>query len=761
MMNSITKKFGLVLMVFTLAGIAALGSFSRLYVRQNEARQSRASARAMMTFAREFNAYVNLIGTEQEKHQASVLDGVQSFESEIQAMKNGGRVGDRDVPAETGEARQVLLEIEQLWPGLKAGLQFIASKPSGAPESAGAILHLRTTSPQITDALKRIMVINAKTREKLQRESTAVLALILLLDAGMILSCLWLAKRRIVAPLVAMETAARRIQAGDFSHRISLNSNDEIGTLAGALNNMSASIQTLLVEKTESAQALAASESRYHLLFDSNPHSLWVYDVETLHFLTVNDATVKLYGYSREEFLGMTIRDICPPKDLGRFSGYLAKESRGFEQSATWPQLKKDGSIIEVEIAPHDVSFGGKRAQLVLVTDVTEKKSLEAQLLRAQRMESIGTLAAGIAHDLNNVLSPIVMAIRLLKEAFPGEKEKMMLATVERSAKRGADLVRQVLTFARGIKGERVAVQFQHVIREVKQIADETFPKTINITTDVAVDLASISGDPTQLHQVLMNLCVTARDAMPDGGALRIAVSNVLLGEDYARTHIDARSGAYVLIQISDSGVGMPANVIDRIFEPFFTTKEFGKGTGLGLSTTLAIVKSHGGFINVYSDYGHGTKFNVYLPVSSTAKPANSQSEQRLPRGRGEYILLIDDEASVRDITTATLEAHGYRVLPANNGAEGIARYAQNKDEIKAVIVDMAMPVMDGPTTIASLRKKNPELPIIATSGLIEDSRLEALESSGAIKAFLPKPCGAEQILTTVRNVLNTVLILT
>ena len=337
-------------------------------------------------------------------------------------------------------------------------------------------------------------------------------------------------------------------------------------------------------ERRLSEERLRASEARYRQLFESNPHAMWVYDISTLQFLAVNDSAIERYGYSREEFLKMTVVDIHPDDNAGAVSEYLATDNPKFRRPGAWRHKKKDGTIIDVEINSHELLFSGRMARLVSADDVTERKQAEAQLLRAQRMDSIGTLAAGIAHDLNNVLAPILMSVQLLKERYRDESSQRLLKTLEGSATRGASIVRQVLTFARGVQGEFVPLQPKHLLTGMEQMLNQTFPKSIRIETEYPRGLWTITGDPTQLDQVLLNLCVNARDAMPDGGVLKICAENIVLDERYARLNLDARPGSYVVLEVSDTGEGIPATVIDKIFEPFFTTKEVGKGTGLGLS---------------------------------------------------------------------------------------------------------------------------------------------------------------------------------
>ncbi len=471
-----------------------------------------------------------------------------------------------------------------------------------------------------------------------------------------------------------------------------------------------------------------------------------------------NKGAEHIYGWTAEEALGKDAHQLL---SVAQIPPHLQEAQALVDREGTWygelQQVTKDGKKIVVESRWTLMrnAQGQPTSILIVNTDITEKKQLEAQFLRAQRMESIGTLAGGIAHDLNNVLAPILMAVQLLELKMPDERAQQWLKILESNAKRGADLVKQVVSFARGIEGERVLVQMRHLISEIRQIARETFPKSIEIQVDVPQGLWMVSGDTTQLHQVLMNLCVNARDAMPNGGILCICAENLTIDEHYARMNIDARVGSYLRIRVADTGVGIPKETLERIFEPFFTTKEIGKGTGLGLSTAIGIIKSHGGFVHVYSEVGEGTEFKVYLP----ALPESEQSpihEPELPTGQGELILVVDDEAAIRNITQASLENHAYRVLTAEDGIEAIALYAQHKDEIHAVLIDMMMPAMDGPATIRTLRHIQPKVKIVAVSGLISNEKLTQARCYG-VNSFLSKPYTTQELLKTLAQVLHQV----
>lgn len=476
------------------------------------------------------------------------------------------------------------------------------------------------------------------------------------------------------------------------------------------------------------------------------------------HILFWNQAAQNLYGWQAQEAIGRNANELLyeeqPPPEAetafltvlnqGKWQGELAKVTKAGHEilvASRWSLVRDD------QAQPKSI--------LTVDTDITEKKRLEAQLFRAQRLESIGTLASGIAHDLNNILTPILAGAQLLPLKFPNadERTQHLLEILEINAKRGADLVKQVLSFARGVEGRRINLQLRHLIVEVSKILKETFPKSIQISTDVSQSLWMVSGDSTQLHQVLMNLCVNARDAMPDGGTLRISAKNLLIDENYARMNLEAEVGPYIVITVSDTGAGISREILDRIFEPFFTTKEVGKGTGLGLSTVLGIIKSHGGFINVYSEVGVGTHFKVYLPaVEGMENPP--VEDLTVFAGNGELILIVDDEPAIQDITRTSLETHNYKTMIASDGIEAIALYAKHMEQISVVLMDMMLPALDGLTAIRTLKKINPQVKIIASTGLMSNDKLEAVAENG-VTTLLSKPYTINELLMTLQKVLD------
>jgi PAS domain S-box-containing protein len=468
--------------------------------------------------------------------------------------------------------------------------------------------------------------------------------------------------------------------------------------------------------------------------------------------LYCNKSAEKMYGWTAQEALGKDANELLYQEITQELTEALQEVTR----SGSWKgELKKvtkeDGEITVASRWTLIRDEAGKPKSILSVdTDITEKKQLEAQFLRAQRLESLGTLASGIAHDLNNMLTPILAIAQLLplKLSNVDQTSGEMLTMLETNAKRGANLVKQVLSFARGDEGKRTVLQVKHLLRDIEQFAKGTFPKSIEIKRNLPQDLCTISADATQLHQVFMNLVVNARDAMSDGGTLTIEAQNKFIDRSYAKMNIDAKEGSYVVVTIADTGVGISPQIIDRIFDPFFTTKQVGKGTGLGLSTVLGIVKSHGGFIEVSSSRGKGTQFKVYLPTIEGSVSPISENNQ-LPIGNEELILVVDDEAGICEIIKATLETYNFRVITAKDGIEAIGIYVRQKKEINFVLIDMMMPSMDGATAIRILQQMNPQVKIIAMSGLVSTEALVLAEGTG-IQAFLTKPFGADQLLNAL-----------
>ncbi len=469
-----------------------------------------------------------------------------------------------------------------------------------------------------------------------------------------------------------------------------------------------------------------------------------------------NQSVERIYGWHKSDILGKYAKELLYDElTLDQLELPLKTVLQKGEWLGELNQRHKNGKKIIVAARWNLIrdEKGNPKSILTVATDITEKKQLEAQFLRTQRLQSIGTLASGIAHDLNNILTPILAVGQLLPLKIPDmdDSTQELLKIVLTNCRRGSDLIKQILSFARGTETKHTILQVGHLLVEVARIARQTFPKSIEICMDISTrDLWTVSADATQLHQVFMNLCLNARDAMPNGGNITLAVENFFIDENYARMHLDAHVGAYVVITISDTGCGMSSEILDHIFEPFFTTKELTQGTGLGLSTVMGIVKSHGGFINVYSEVGNGTSFQIYLPaVEGTINPTSLDLEPLT--GSGELILVVDDEESILEITKTSLETYNYRTLIAKNGIEAIALFAKHEQEIKAVLLDLMMPSLDSLTIIRTLQKLNPQIPIIVMSGLTSNEIVSQVASTG-IEAFLVKPFTAWELLNTLQK---------
>jgi PAS domain S-box-containing protein len=633
----------------------------------------------------------------------------------------------------------------------------------------------------------------------------------------------------------------------------------------------------LLFERHYAHEALRRSEERHRLLFEDGAAPMWIYDAQTLRFLAVNQRAIELYGFSREEFLGMSLREVRPPEEIPRLLEAHRQAGGGTWRAGIWLHRKKDGTPLPVSVSSHLLELDGRpervavitdmteqqravarlreqatlldsandaivvqdlagavtfwnrgaervygrpaaealgrsfaqltdprgdafdqaqaavaeggdwvgelthdlgqgrevvvstrwtsvsdeagrpRAILSIGTDVTERKKLEAQFLRAQRMDTIGTLAGGIAHDLNNMLTPILLSVELLRGAQLDAEAREGLDTIEAAAQRGAAMVGQVLHFARGDADERRALRPSLLLKETARIATTSMPKSIEVHLDAPDELPWIEGDSTQLEQVLMNLSVNARDAMPEGGVLTLSGRTVLLEGAALAARPGATPGRYVALEVTDTGCGIAPELRERIFEPFFTTKTIGQGTGLGLATSRSIASSHHGFLDVHSEVGKGSTFQLFLPAlrSQVTGAARTRAVATSPHGQAQLVLVVDDEPAIRSAARRTLQAQGYRTLEASNGAEALAAFARAGGAIELAIVDMSMPVMDGVATIRALRTLDPggAVRIVAVSGLGINGAFAQAKAEGVTR-FLEKPYTGAALLELVRQAL-------
>lgn len=523
---------------------------------------------------------------------------------------------------------------------------------------------------------------------------------------------------------------------------------------------------TDITERKAAEALLRENEGRLAGIIDSAMDAIVTTD-ESGQIVVFNHAAEGTFCCSASAAIGQSVERFIPQSMRAIHAEYLRRESENQEQGKVFRLvsgfgLRANGEEFPCEASVSHIVVKGQRLFTVILRDVSarvraeaERKTLQAQVLRSQRLESVGRLAGGIAHDLNNILAPIVLGAPMLREVMQNQDDRDTLNAMEVSANRGAKIIAQLLTFSRGGGGERVPIQLALIVREMVAIIRETFPKNITANTEVPREVWPVRGDATQLHQVLMNLCVNARDAMPAGGILTLGLEGLVLDQAAAGKMAGLQPGPYVLLSVTDTGTGIAPEVIDKIYDPFFTTKEVGKGTGLGLSTVLGIVQDHAGVVHADSCLGGGTKFSVYLPaVESGANLAPAAVDVPQLRGNDELILLVDDEAYVRLVTRRLLERNGYRVVEAANGREALASLEQNRLLIAAVVTDLIMPECDGPSFILELRKLDPALPVIATSGHVAGVD-QALLNRAHIQAVLEKPFEISELLEQLDRVLH------
>jgi PAS domain S-box-containing protein len=526
------------------------------------------------------------------------------------------------------------------------------------------------------------------------------------------------------------------------------------GAIAGYLGTV-----TDINGRKQAELALQDSEAQLRTALEAADLGTWIWEIAT-DTIVLSEYAQSILGYAPGEFPG-TLEAALHCIHANDREAIEQKMQQVFSEGGLYDVeqriVRQDGSIGWISVRGHILRDESDRAVRMtgVIADITQKKQLESQFLRNQRLESLGALAGGIAHDLNNILTPIMMSVQLLPLTLPDvdERSQELIQMLDSNVNRGSALVRQILSFARGIEGDCGALQIGYLIADIKQMIQETFPKSIVFQTDISRDLWTVYGDATQIHQVLLNLAVNARDAMPDGGTLELTARNISVDSEYVRQHRNTKIGSHVEITISDTGVGIPPDAIERIFEPFFTTKEANRGTGLGLATVFGIVKNHRGAIEVESDLGRGTKFTILLPAT-TEIPTETRESPAIPKGRGESILVVDDEATIREITKASLETHNYRVITANNGIEAIALYVKHQTEIAAILMNMIMPSMSGTTAIRTIQKIDPQVNIIAISGR-NFSQQDFRDRELNIQAFLAKPYNTETLLRTISEVLQ------
>jgi two-component system, cell cycle sensor histidine kinase and response regulator CckA len=512
----------------------------------------------------------------------------------------------------------------------------------------------------------------------------------------------------------------------------------------------------LAIERRRAEDALRKNEEIFRLLFANNPLPTWVFDTETLYFLEVNEAAVREYGYSPNEFKKMTVLDLRPPEEKERFLHYSKNTGNTIRRQGHWKHLRKDGKILQVDTISHELEYGGRRVRMVVAQDVGERRVLEQQLRQSQKMEAIGRLAGGVAHDFNNLLMVIKGHTELLQNgATSPEQFLRKVEQIDKAADRASVLTRQLLAFSRMQVLQPHVMDLNTAVADMGKLLPRMIGEDVELVIRTSGSLGAIRADAGQMGQIVMNLAVNARDAMPEGGQLTIETSNADLDEAYNAVHPIVRPGRYVLLAVSDTGTGMDAETQAHIFEPFFTTKAQGKGTGLGLATVYGVVKQSGGFIWVYSELGRGTTFKIYLPrVDEPVENASSLHLQKeVPRGTG-TILLAEDEGDVREVAREFLESGGYKVIEARDGMDALKTVEQEMPGIDLLITDMVMPGMTGLELGARLRAKLPGLRTLYMSGYSEGAVVTAAQNDSTV-SMLSKPFNRWALLNAVNDLLK------
>jgi two-component system cell cycle sensor histidine kinase/response regulator CckA len=467
-----------------------------------------------------------------------------------------------------------------------------------------------------------------------------------------------------------------------------------------------------------------------------------------------NPACEQLYGWTRAEALGANTADLL----FGRTGRELLQAQADVLAHGSWSgelqQTTRNGRTVHTQTRFSLVRDAHDQPKSILVvsTDITERRKLEQEFLRAQRLECVGALASGVAHDLNNVFAPILMVAELLACRAMNTDDTELLAVLQTSADRGSSIVRQLLTFSRGQESERAELQVHRLLKEMYRLASETFPKSIQLAVRTEPDLWRVVGDITQIHQVLLNLSLNARDAMPNGGSLTLEARNFRAGMVFCQSKPEAQPGPYVVIEVTDTGCGIPPAIQDKIFDPYFTTKPLGLGTGLGLPTVLSIVKGHRGFMDFDSCPGQGTRFRVYLPAAENCVAGDSLTQHpAASAGHGELVLVVDDEEAICLATKQILTEYGYVPLLARDGAEAIVLFARHQAGLRFVLTDLMMPGLDGAAFIRAVRKLSPDIPIVAMSGMPPEHFAADLAGQKHV-SFLAKPFTGQTLIQAFQD---------
>jgi PAS domain S-box-containing protein len=587
------------------------------------------------------------------------------------------------------------------------------------------------------------------TRGRLENRQ---LVIILVGLAGILLAA-WLVYRGVARPIARLGAEVRSGAEQGAPRPVTVPSGGpaEIAALAEDVNALIASVDRELEERRRAEGALRRSEERYRLLFDRHPAPMWVFDPQSLRFLAVNDTAVATYGYTRHEFLSMTVEDIRPPEDRAALREAVDELADGRVQAGVWRHLRKDGSVIDVAITASAIELDGRPARVVLALDVTEQRRLEETLRQAQKMEAVGNLAGGIAHDVNNIVMVIRTCSALLLNRLDDPELRGDVTQIDTAAARAAGLTHQLLAFSRRQVLRPRVTDVNAVVDDILGLLQRLIGEDVEIASDLGGDVRPVVVDPSQLGQVLLNLAVNARDAMPTGGTLAIRTSNVVLDEAYVVEHVGVEPGPHVVLQVDDTGVGMDEETKSRIFDPFYTTKD--AGTGLGLATVYGVVTQSGGHIWVYSEPGMGTSFKVYFPAAGAEPQPQPQPLEVTSLEGDETVLLVEDDPLLRPLMAESLRDLGYQVIDAGSGEDALRLCAAHESDIEVLVTDVVMPLMNGREVAERVRAARPEIRVLFSSGYPEDTILRhgiAEESA----AYIEKPYLPDDLARAIRELL-------
>jgi len=540
---------------------------------------------------------------------------------------------------------------------------------------------------------------------------------------------------------IGEESAVESLKKGAADYVIKQRPHRLVPAIRQALQNVAAKA---LLKQTEQKNREQAE------LLDKATDAILVCDLNN-HIIYWNRGAEQIYGWTTEDVMG---KDIAQVLFHGKSPLQIEQMTKAVEESGEWTgewrEVTKANKpiLIQCRITLIRNEQGRPKSLLFINADITERRQLEEQFLRSQRLESLGTLVSGIAHDLNNTLTPVLIGVDVLRKT-PNERDTV-LNMMEKNARRSAEMIKQMLTFARGDDTSKTLIPIGPLVNELSKTVLHTFPKKVKIEIKSEEAPWPVSGVPTQIYQVLMNLCVNARDAMPRGGTLTLSVENTEINAATAVAVPDAKPGNYVCVGVADTGTGITPDQMEKLFRPFFTTKAPGKGTGLGLSTSAGIIKNHGGFMTVASKPGQGSLFKFYLPTSTETQPASPKAS--LPKGNGVGVLVVDDESIALVVARTALENYDYKVFTAANGLEAITSLSENRDAIDLIMIDIATPLMGGIATITALRKIKPDIKIVICGRTKKPA--EEIQERAKINGFIPKPITLEQLLTTVYEVM-------